>query len=151
MGIKGNLRLWRAITLAVATASPSVAVAEARAEFDCRIVDEAIPDGKSIRNEVGFAVFQQNKLIDLDHFTFSEKTGEFRWPSLKISIKYNIRQYGSTVNSIVAVAAVQGPASYSLKTLQISTFDPVGQGNDRLYPFLLLDENHVATGFCRMT
>jgi hypothetical protein len=132
----------------------SAAGAQVGADFDC-----SVAQSQSFREDGGFGTEPYDNLQLGNRFTFSETTGEFVWRVIHIStgpeavqwgIDYEVVQFGSTVNGIVALVAGQGPASYSIKTLRIRTFAPVTRANRRLYPFMLVDEDVVQTGFCRM-
>ena len=81
-------------------------------------------------------------------FTFSSRSGEFVWPRIRLSIQYEVVQHGSTKNGLVAIAAVQGPASYSVKTLRVQSWAPVLQHGRLSFGFMLVDEDTVQTGFC---
>ena len=86
----------------------------------------------------------------LQGFTFDESTGVFRWPTIPLSINYRVVQFGSTVNGVLALAQLQGPASYSIKVLRIENWNPASRPGRVLYPFMLLDEDTVMTGFCHL-
>ena len=121
--------------------------AEVRGEFACEV-------RRSVTHTDGALVpspdFETRKRNRLHRFTFSENTGDFRWLGMDLQISYAVKQYGSTVNPIVAAALKQGPRSYSVKTLRIDSWSPLRNGGELLYPFMLVDEGSVETGLCRL-
>ena len=139
--------VWKAIMFGAAClVVPSAGLSQARAKFRCDLDHfTTLTDGKIAETsaDIGWRKLLQG-------FTFDESTGVFRWPTVQVSVNYRVVQSGSTGNSVLAVYQLQGPASYSMKVLRIESFNPTSRLGGVLYPFLLLDEDMVMTGYCHL-
>ena len=127
------------LTLSAAS-SPKV-----RAKFQCEVSYQARNHDGALAETKIERVWKER----YSRFTFDEGTGAFDWKQLDLRINYDVVQFGSTVNSVMAVAKLQGPASYSVKVLRIENWNPVRRSAVLLFPFVLLDEDTVMSGYCR--
>lgn len=137
--------LVRLLISVLLTGSSAEAFAGVRDDFNCLVARS------QTFGDAGMTITPQETLEQGtgQAFNFREATGAFAWATPYQRIDYNVVQHGSTANGVVAVSAVQGPASFSVKTLRIRTWAPVVRDGEQLYPFMLVDEDTVHTGYCR--
>lgn len=141
---------WKVVMFGAAwLVVPSAALSQPRATFRCDLDHfTTLTEGKMAETSS-----DEDLRKVLQGFTFNDSTGVLTWPTVRVSINYRVVQFGSTGNrgnSVLALYQLRGPASYSMKVLRIESFNPTLRLGSVLYPFLLLDEDMVMTGYCHL-
>ena len=79
---------------------------------------------------------------NLTEFVFSETDGTMRWGGTDVTNQFQVLQYGTSENSMIAAVSVQGAASYVHETLRIRTFQSP-------WVFRYEETTTITTGICR--
>ena len=127
----GFLCLLAVVHSCLATASPRAYVCEVRQVY-------VITD----KGKVGKSDWTKIASSGLKEFTFSESEGILRWTGAEAEEKFEVRQFGTDHNGMVAVEVGYGERPVIYDVLRIRTFQ-------ESWVFSLNNTFHNITGVCR--